>query len=121
MNTDPSLLPAALERAALTIRQCDGLPPLMTVQATLHRRTGEPIIIVDPMVPLGAYQWGNHLRLSPLPDVQTGEVEFRGRVNGVLWSVLYQPDSPIDLIPTDLARGAVYRTQALPVVAETRG
>jgi hypothetical protein len=105
-------LPAALERLSETVAQADRLPQVdFTITRTVE---GEPLIIVESLD--NGYDWANHLNLRALQiNTLKGEVEFRGHINGVLWSILVLPDEPVPYIPTDWDSPA-HQTQLVPMV-----
>jgi hypothetical protein len=106
-------LPAAIERFAETVRQSDGLP-FVDFTITKTAVSGEPLVIVESLD--HGYDWANFLRINLLQlNIPKGEVEFRGYVNGVLWSVLVLPDEPVPFIPVDWD-GPAHQTQLVPVV-----
>lgn len=105
-------MPAALDQLAETLRQADGLPELSEFWITFDAH-GEPLVIAET---LDAYSWANHLHLYPLPNTATGEVQFRGRANGLTWSFLYIPGRADQVDPSDWD-GLVHRTQAFQAVS----
>lgn len=105
-------LPAALARLAETFSQADGLPPIDLTVTT--NAAGEPLVIVET---LDAYEWANFLRLYPLPNTVTGEVQFRGVINGVQWAVMYLPQRPVPYTLVDWNSPA-QATQMVPVVTQ---
>jgi hypothetical protein len=107
-------LPAAIERLAETVRQSDGLPPVdFTITRTV---SGEPLVIVESLD--NGYDWANHLRIAPLLlNTTSGEVQFRGRVNGVQWAVVILPDQPVPYSLVDWD-GPAHQTQLVPVVSQ---
>lgn len=116
MNAERAVLslPAAIERLAETVAQADGLPQVdFTITRTVK---GEPLIIVESLD--NGLDWANFLRL-PLLQLNTlkGEIEFRGPINGVLWSIMILPDEPVPFIPVDWD-GPAHQTQLVPVVSQ---
>lgn len=113
MNAERVLsLSAAIERLSETVAQADGLPQVdFRITCTVK---GEPLIIVESLD--NGYDWANHLNLRALQiNTLKGEVEFRGHINGVLWSILVLPDEPVPYIPVDWD-GPAHQTQLVPVV-----
>ena len=111
MNAEQVLSkPAAMRLLAETLEQADGLPPIDLIVTT--NPAGEPIVIVET---LDAYEWANHLRLYPLPNTVTGEVQFRGVINGVQWAVMYLPQRPVPYTLVDW-NSPTQVTQMVPVV-----
>lgn len=107
-------LPAALDRLAETLRQADGLPELSDVHVVINAH-GQPMVIAEPGDVITVYSWANHLDLRPRHqlDTSTGDVEFRGMVNDLLWSLLFFSTRRT---PANWD-GEVHKTQAIqPVV-----
>lgn len=115
-------LACAMEAAAQTIRQCDGLPfPDRGLVVDL-RTDGQPMVIVETD---HAIKWADHLNVNrPLwLNTTNGDIEFRAFLNGAWWSILRVSDKPIGLVPTDKANavsGLVQQTQLLPIVSTVR-
>ena len=113
MNAEKLSLPAAIERLSQTVGLAHGLPEVdFVVTRTV---SGEPLVIIESLV--SGFDWANFLRLSPLVlNTVSGEIQFRGRVNGVQWAIVILPDQPVPYSLVDWD-GPAHQTQLLPVVA----